>query len=421
MTTKQQQQQQWTTRTGSWWSTTKTTLLVLLVGFVVQNLPHACALSSSPAAEQARLILSQALSSPSAKKLTYSPELVIPEPLDWTSIALQTNAIQALSTQLRQAKANVLFVQPAAVTALQTMATEQASVLGNFPGPVPLVYCLAEPAAYEDSTQEALQSQLTEIATAGATGILVPITDWSTPGGAWQTLCQTALDCGLQPIPELLVSQDTSTTTGVASWMDQVCSTLGFDPVAVVLTRQTKDDDDGDESDAMEEDEMVSTLSVSTLPYETSNDDNNNDQEEASSRKAPIKTRIPILGSIQIPVGEGRLQAESNRLQQTAGYFCGALLRNSCLPRGLQLDDNNSKNSLQILELLGPFWASCLNDLKSTKSKSFSFRAKNHMEKSVATEWGNYQKSVMESGALGDPNESYSVVDEAAGEYKGFA
>jgi hypothetical protein len=43
------------------------------------------------------------------------------------------------------------------------------------------------------------------------------------------------------------------------------------------------------------------------------------------------------------------------------------------------------------------------------------------MEKSAATKWGNFQKSIMDSGALGDPSESYSVVDESKGEYKGFA
>lgn len=160
-----------------------------------------------------------------------------------------------------------------------------------------------------------------------------------------------------------------------------------------------------------------------------------------------IETRIPILGSIQLQAGESRLQKESTYLQEK-GYYTGAILRHSCLPQPLQdgllatktapsisqlttgtgtagiTTTTNKKaimNTNNAIEFLGPFWSSCLFDLKSTKSKSFSFRSKNHMDKSIATQWGNYQKSVIDSGALGDPNESHSIVNEASGEYKGFA
>lgn len=73
------------------------------------------------------------------------------------------------------------------------------------------------------------------------------------------------------------------------------------------------------------------------------------------------------------------------------------------------------------LEVVGQFWASCIDDLRSVKSKSFAFRSKNNLEKKAATVWSIYQSNVIESGALGDPNESYSVVDSAAGDYQGFA
>jgi hypothetical protein len=72
------------------------------------------------------------------------------------------------------------------------------------------------------------------------------------------------------------------------------------------------------------------------------------------------------------------------------------------------------------LELVGKFWSACITDLKSTRSKSFSFRAKNQMDVSAATKWGSYQKSVIESGALGDPGETASL-NEADGDYQGFA
>ena len=70
---------------------------------------------------------------------------------------------------------------------------------------------------------------------------------------------------------------------------------------------------------------------------------------------------------------------------------------------------------------MSQFWYSVVQDLKSVKSKNFSFRTKNNMEKSLATKWSNYQNNVIESGALGDPDDSYSIVDSRAGEYKGFA
>ena len=190
-----------------------------------------------------------------------------------------------------------------------------------------------------------------------------------------------------------------------------------------------------EEEEENKEDDDNTTTMTTTTGFATTT-------RTTTTTKQKIVSRIPILGSIQLPVGEGRLQSESTRLQD-AGYYSGAILRHSCLPHALQdglaatktapsisalaaaaknkQGSTAGMNSNNALELLGPFWSSCLHDLKSTKSKSFSFRAKNQMEKSVATQWGNYQKSVMDSGALGDPNESYSVVNEAAGEYKGFA
>lgn len=56
--------------------------------------------------------------------------------------------------------------------------------------------------------------------------------------------------------------------------------------------------------------------------------------------------------------------------------------------------------------------------LKTARSKSFSFRSKNNMEKGAMSQWGSLQKSIIESN---DREDSYPVVDEAAGEYKEFA
>jgi hypothetical protein len=124
-----------------------------------------------------------------------------------------------------------------------------------------------------------------------------------------------------------------------------------------------------------------------------------------------VGKKIPIIGSVAIPAGNNRLSVESNRFK--ACGFTGTVLRKQCVPGmgRLELDS----------EILGQFWAAAINDLKSVKSKSFSFVSKNNMEQSSGTKWANYQKDVMDSGSLGDMKDSYSIVDDAAGEYKGFA
>ncbi|KAL7576703.1 hypothetical protein ACA910_005628 [Epithemia clementina (nom. ined.)] len=405
--------------------------------------------------------LAQALSSPSGK-MTYSPELALGEkPLDWTAIALEANAVQGLSKTLRDAKANAIVLQ-GSLTALQTCALEQETVLGRFPGPVPIIYCWTTTTTTtndDDDDETPLQDQLLEISNAGADGLLVSVEvddAWTTTStllststsmsttAPWVQVCQSALDCGLQPIPELLVptsmtGSNNHKAASVSQWVDQVCTLLGFDPVALLLTIRNNhhhhnNNDDSNDAEPPEEEGSIHPpdLSVATLPYYCPQQDSNSDNDVTStttttttSQRKRIKTRMPLLASIQRPTGEGRLQAESTRLKDEAGYLAGAVLRRQCLPPGLQLsstsNNNHQKQYATILELWGPFWASCLNDLKSTRSKSFSFRAKNQMEKSVATQWGNYQKSILESGALGDPKESHSVVDEAAGDYKGFA
>eukprot|EP00562_Extubocellulus_spinifer_P004360 CAMPEP_0178523472 /NCGR_PEP_ID=MMETSP0696-20121128/29109_1 /TAXON_ID=265572 /ORGANISM="Extubocellulus spinifer, Strain CCMP396" /LENGTH=92 /DNA_ID=CAMNT_0020154705 /DNA_START=28 /DNA_END=303 /DNA_ORIENTATION=- len=91
------------------------------------------AFSSSPrseAAATAKLILHQSLSSPSGKKLTYTPELSIPEPSDPTALLLQSTEVGKLSQQLRDvAKANCVVVG-GSVGALTTFCGEQENARG---------------------------------------------------------------------------------------------------------------------------------------------------------------------------------------------------------------------------------------------------------------------------------------------------
>jgi hypothetical protein len=67
-------------------------------------------LSSALSTEMARAKLQQALSSPS-KKLTISPEIIIPEPTDPTALLLQSTQITKMSQSLRmKAKANAVYI-----------------------------------------------------------------------------------------------------------------------------------------------------------------------------------------------------------------------------------------------------------------------------------------------------------------------
>ncbi|GKY90518.1 hypothetical protein MPSEU_000025500 [Mayamaea pseudoterrestris] len=323
--------------------------------------------------------LSQALSSPSGK-LTLSPELVIPEPADMTAILLQSNAIQTISAKVRTAKANAVFLQ-GSVMALKTFCNEQESAQGGFPGPLPVIYC----SKYDDNTQD--------VADAGADGLLVSLKQSISSSDVSSILhedstfletIKTARDCGLQIIPEVTIDHDFA-----ASWseedftklLDELTEFIGEEPVAVVVSINPASDDEQE------------TVAQAALPLVSKE----------------LRKRVALLGSIKVSGGEGRLGAETARFKE-AGY-AGAFLRSDCVP-GFRLNPD--------LDTVGRFWAACINDLKSTRSKSFSFRSKNNMEKSLGTQWANLQNSVIESGALGDPNEQVSMMDASNGDFQGF-
>lgn len=350
-----------------------------MLSLLVVSLVHNVARSFS--AEVSRSKLAAALGNASGK-LTLSPELVIPEPRDATSILLLSNAIQTLSERIRLCKTNAAFLQ-GSISALQTFSNEQATAVGNFPGPVPVVYCGYTAADGNDD--------FAEIASAGAVGIMIPVCGGVevraiaeiASGGDWADHCRAAASAGLQPIPDVTIGQEAA-----ASWSDAdvealvaaVIDAVGMEPVSILLTINSPGND-------FDHDDPVT---IPTIP------------------KAVAK-RVPILGSVRVMAGENRLGEETTRFKD-AGYS-GAVLRSDCVP-GFRLQPN--------LEIVSKFWEACITDLKSVRSKSFSFRSKNRMNVSAATKWGNYQKNIIESGALGDPSESASL-NEAAGDYQGFA
>ena len=341
----------------------------------------------SPDLSATRAKFAQSFASP-AGKLTFSPELHIQEPNDPTSILLQNSAVQDLSSKIRACKANAAFLR-GSITALNTFCKEQESAMGSFPGPVPVVFCLENNLADAD---------LPTIAECGAHGVMVPVCSGSvldSPDSLdslpseWVDVCKSAMEYGVQPIPEVTVASENAENwneEALTALLDKINNLLGEDPVTLVLTvnpaEKPSDDDDDDDDD-----EPIALPTFSKT----------------------LSKRVPITGSLREPAGDNRLSLASARFKEAG--FTSNLLRSECFPGfDLRLD----------LGIVGKFWAGCITDLKSTRSKSFSFRSKNNMEKNALTNWSNYQKSVIDSGALGDPNESYSVVNEEAGEYKGF-
>lgn len=326
--------------------------------------------------DSARNRLVDAFSSPSGK-LTYTPELVIPEPQDPTAILLLTNAVQTLSSRIREVKANAAFLH-GSVTALETFTNEQESARGSFPSPIPAIYC----------SSISLET-LPRIAQAGAEGVLVQACNGvaiSSPDElhqdvAWKEICLKALECGVHPIPEI-----TLTPEAAVNWSDKEIKTLvdtlkamiGVDPSLVVLSLQALEE--------VQESHPLPTISKE------------------------VGKNVPIIGSVRTQPGENRLHLECQRFKEAG--FRGVALRSDCVP-GFRINPD--------LEIVGKFWQAVISDLKSTRSKSFSFRAKNNMDRSMADKWMGYRKSVLDSGALGDPDQSVSMIDSASGDYQGFA
>lgn len=368
--------------------------LALVIFFAVHSITPIQAFSALAETNFSRL--RESLSSPSGK-LTLSPELVLPEPTDPTALLLQSTEIQKLSERIRtQAKANSAWIS-ASLNNVQTFSVEQEDARGNFPGPVPIIFCPSS-----KCTEEEMQS----LAEAGTAGILVSLQGGDEIASVQdlslaeedKITCTTARDLGLQPIPEIVLSDETAASMSeddVVAMVESLKTELTFDPVGVLLTINSADDDDDDDDDTSEE---------------------NDSEEEESSRKVSLppipkslKRKTPILGSIRVAPGENRMGMETAHFSKAG--FTGAILRADCVP-GFRMNPD--------LDVVGRFWSACIGDLKSTKSKNFSFRAKNQMNKSLPNEWAKYQMDVMGSGALGAMEDNYTEVDEKSGEFMGF-
>lgn len=352
---------------------------------------------SSEAAQLTRAMLQQAMLSPSGK-LTLSPEIFIPDARDPTAILLQGPAVTQLSTSIRiKAKANTAFVTADTLGSYRTFCKEQEEARGNFPGPIPVVYC-----AIDNTDVKTILDDMTDVAETGVCGILVSINEGSEisspddiSGDAetpWMKICNAAMECGIQPIPEITVKDSMATTwkeEEIESLVDKVSECMGEDPVSILFTINSESSEE--ESGNEEESEAIEALPLPTV------------------RKA-LGKRVPILASVRAGAGGGRMGEETAQIK--ASGFTGAVLRRECVP-GFPANPS--------VEFSSDFWSACIGDLKSTRSKSFNFRSKNNMDVTLGTKWANYQNDVMDSGALGDMEDSAPPgFDPDSGDYQGF-
>ena len=382
----------------------------------------ALVVTESARAQTARSRLAEALKSPS-KKLTIHPELVLPEPSDPTALLLRASEVTKLSETIRtRAKANAVFVE-GTVDALIPMAKEQEGARGNFPSPVPIIYSITD----DDSLTSSLE-QLQDVE--GVEGVLIKCFSGKVIGSADEFIeeakidsslterCSAIWEAGLQPIPEIVLAAGSEwTEDDVEKLVDTVKESCGgLDPVSIVLTNGETGEEVEEGEEGEEENEEPSTPNI----------------EIPSS----VSKRLSFIGSVRTSAGEGRMNAATSSLSSCK--FSGAFLRADCVPGEscmrirsifLFVEAEPAPTTFVVgyrmnpdLAVVGGFWSAAISDLKSLKSKSFSFRSKVKISKDVPMEWYNYQKDVMESGALGlgGGGGGDDGLNPDAGDYKGF-
>lgn len=276
---------------------------------------------------------------------------------------------------------------------MKLFCQEQETARGNFPGPIPVIYC-------KSSIEENVD--IAEIAEAGAAGYLYTALDGEEIGSAdalkkddtVKGYFDSAVENGMQLIPEIVLKPDQEwneeAVTGIIDAINEQC---GAEPAAILLTvgaiAANDDDDDGESS---------------------SKDDEENEETRLPQIPRDLAKRIPILGSVRAAAGYGRMGIAVGSHKEAG--FKGCVLRCDCLP-GYRMNPD--------LEFVGGFWGAAISDLKSTKSKNFNFRSTIALDRDIPMEWYNYQKDIMESGALGSPEGGGAdPLDADNGDYQGF-
>ena len=289
-----------------------------------------------------------------------------------------------LSGRMRNsAKANAVFIS-GSVNSVRSFCAEQETARGNFPSPLPIVFC-------ESSYSGEECADFADLAEAGASGVLhcllggkeISSVEEIKADDTLSSAFEAARDKGLCVIPEIVLSREvTIDEAGVTEFVEAITEKCGAEPAGVLLTIGSYQDDNGGGGGEVKLPQVSKTL----------------------------KNKIPILGSVREVAGGGRIGSSVNRFKECG--FTGTVLRSECLP-GFRMNPD--------LDLVGGFWSAAIGDLKSTKSKTFNFRSKVSLDKDVPMEWYNYQKDIMDSGALGGADDAgVTPLDSGSGDYQGF-
>ena len=132
-----------------------------------------------------------------------------------------------------------------------------------------------------------------------------------------------------------------------------------------------------------------------------------------SPQSSPPSLGIPILGGLEVVGGAGKLGSACDEVREVGGYS-GVCLFAECMPGFDRASPFGAP-----LGVIGGFWRMAIPSLKTNKSSQFGFSSKFKLEKDVPMEWFNYQKDIMQSGALGSV-EKASGIDTDNGDFIGF-
>ncbi|GMI54367.1 hypothetical protein ScalyP_jg2573 [Parmales sp. scaly parma] len=320
------------------------------------------------------LTLRSVLTPLTKRKLTFVPEINLNNQLsDSTNLLVEKLQIESLSRTLRvKSKAGVV-VLCGSVDQLSIFCSEQRAAVDDYPGPLNVIF-----KGVEEYDCEAVR-------VAGADGIL---SSFDTNDEGWEIMMRSALDensaSGLSTVVEVV--------TSAGFELGDLEEVVGDNVGAIVITGRDSFIDFGEEGEDADNGESEPPIVPIAVP-KISGDINS----------------VPVLGSVRVLAGGGRMGEVCAEMNE--GGYSGAFLRQECVPK-YQFNTD--------LAEIAKFFVLAITNLKSMKSKNFGgLRSKMKIEKDVPMEWFNYQKDIMESGALGT-TEKATGINTAEGDFVGF-
>ena len=286
-----------------------------------------------------------ALRSP-AGKITLSPEVTT----RGVSV-VPAEDIEELSRIYRQfAKAAVVVVRDSAM--LAGVVKEQQSVLGDFPGPCPVVY-RPDPSPLDDGftiVQTAVLHDASAVAvqlSVNADGSLA-----DSDAKALEALVASAKSLGVTVIPELLgvpLNDEEAASTSVRS------ASLSAGGAKFVFLASNSEDIDRS---------GAATIALSS----------------------DVIKEVAVVGVVDVPPGQDLLKETVKGLEESG--LAGVILAESCVPEQLGVVDS------------GRYFAAAVSNLRSTASENFRVRLKSFSTEGGGkpSEWMKYINTVEKEG-----------------------